>query len=241
MSYTTIVHKLKTAGNPKKAVFLKRFFKTEKGQYGHGDVFIGISVPVQRAIARMYPDLDERSLTMMLADVTHEYRLTALIILTHQFTRGDEKTKKHIYEYYLSKIQRVNNWDLVDLSAPHIVGAYLMNKPKKRNILYRLARSQSLWKRRIAIVSTFSFIRKNQFEDTLKLATLLLTDTHDLIHKAVGWMLREVGKRDRTVLRKFLDLHAHTMPRTMLRYALEHFDPQERLRYMKSMKSRAGT
>ncbi len=230
--YKRIEKALQKAGNREKAVFLKRFFKTEKGQYGHGDEFIGVTVPVQRSIARMYIDTPEDDLTFLLASKIHEYRLTALIILVYQFNRGNPLTRKKIYTYYLSKTKRINNWDLVDASARDIVGEYLLDHPIEKTILYKLAQSENLWERRIAIVATWAFIRKNQFADTLKLSRMLLTDTHDLIHKAVGWMLREVGKRDRGTLVEFLHSHAPQMPRTALRYAIEHFPKKERTHYM---------
>lgn len=232
IAYKRVEKALKRAGNPEKAVFLKRFFKTEKGQYGYGDEFIGVTVPVQRSIARMYIDTPENALTFLLASKIHEYRLTALIILVYQFNRGNPLTRKKIYSYYLSKTKRINNWDLVDASARDIVGEYLLDHPIEKKILYTLAKSENLWERRIAIVATWAFIRKNQFEDTLKLSKLLLTNTHDLMHKAVGWMLREVGKRDRSTLTNFLDTHASEMPRTALRYALEHYPKKDRIRYM---------
>ncbi len=232
ISYKRIEKALQKAGNKEKAVFLKRFFKTEKGQYGYGDEFIGVTVPVQRSIARMYIDTPEPDLTFLLASKIHEYRLTALIILVYQFNRGNPLTRKKIYSYYLSKTKRINNWDLVDASARDIVGEYLLDHPIEKKILHKLVKSENLWERRIAIVATWAFIRKNQYEDTLRLSRLLLTDTHDLIHKAVGWMLREVGKRDRESLVLFLNAHAHEMPRTALRYALEHFTKKDRIRYM---------
>ncbi|HRH23020.1 MAG TPA: DNA alkylation repair protein [Candidatus Magasanikbacteria bacterium] len=232
IAYKRIEKALKRAGNPEKAVFLKRFFKTGKGQYGYGDEFIGVTVPVQRSIARMYIDTPETALSFLLASKIHEYRLTALIILVYQFNRANPLVRKKIYNYYLSKTPRINNWDLVDASARDIVGEYLLDHPIQKTILYKLVKSENLWERRIAIVATWSFIRKNQFEDTLKLSQLLLKDTQDLIHKAVGWMLREVGKRDRLVLSNFLDAHAPEMPRTSLRYAIEHTTQKERLRYM---------
>ncbi len=232
MSYSRIVHELQKLGNPKKAVFLKRFFKTGKGQYAEGDQFLGITVPLQRAVAKKYSNLDRNSLNLLIANGIHEYRLTALIILVDQFKHGDDKTKKDIFRFYLSKTRRINNWDLVDLSARDIVGEYLLTHPEEILILYRLVKSKNIWERRIAIVSTWAFIRKDQFEHTLKLAQLLLKDTHDLIHKALGWMLRELGKRDRNTLIGFLDLHAAHLPRTALRYALEHLSPEKRAYYM---------
>lgn len=231
-AYKRIEKALQKAGNKEKAVFLKRFFKTEKGQYGYGDEFIGVTVPVQRSIARMYIDAPESDLTFLLASKIHEYRLTALIILVYQFNRGNPLTRKKIYTYYLSKTKRINNWDLVDASARDIVGEYLLDHPIEKKILHKLAKSENLWERRIAIVATWAFIRNNQFQNTLQLSELLFTDTHDLIHKAVGWMLREVGKRDCETLIGFLNVHAHEMPRTALRYAIEHFPKKDRIRYM---------
>ncbi len=231
-AYKRIEKALQKAGNKEKAVFLKRFFKTDKGQYGYGDEFIGVTVPAQRSIARMYIDTPENALTFLLASKIHEYRLTALIILVYQFNRGNPLIRKKIYSYYLSKTKRINNWDLVDASARDIVGGYLLDHPIEKTILHKLAQSENLWERRIAIVATWAFIRNNQFQDTLKISKVLLMDTEDLIHKAVGWMLREVGKRDRSVLAHFLDTHAHEMPRTALRYALEHFPKKDRIRYM---------
>lgn len=238
MSYSKIVHTLKKLGNPEKAVFLRRFFKTAKGQYAEGDQFLGITVPVQRTVAKKYSNLDRDSLNLLLANGIHEYRLTALVILVDQFKHGDARTKKDIFTYYLSKTKRINNWDLVDLSARDIIGEYIVQHPTEAKVLYRLVKSKNIWERRIAIISTWALIRKNQFEHTLALSTILLKDTHDLMHKAVGWMLREVGKRDRQILVEFLNSHAHEMPRTALRYSIEHFSQKERTHYM-NMRSRA--
>ncbi len=233
MSYRSITDKLKRAGDPAKAVFLKRFFKTTKGEYGYGDRFIGVTVPEQRAIAKTHLDLDSKTLDRLLDSPIHEYRLTALLILTYQFKKGNEDMKQKIYRYYLAKTSRINNWDLVDASARNIIGEYLLLHPEEKKILYTLVRSRNLWERRIAIVATFAGIRAGQFDDTLKLSELLMTDTHDLIHKAVGWMLREVGKRNKRALLDFLKAYAHTMPRTTLRYALERCTPEEKTYYMK--------
>ena len=203
------------------------FFKTGKGQYGEGDVFLGVTVPNQRKIAKKYKTLPLRDIQELLNSEIHEYRLTALFILFHQFP----KDKETIYHFYLKNTKRVNNWDLVDSSAHKIVGAYLFDKD--RSILYQLAKSKNLWEKRIAIISTAYFISKNQFIDTLKISQILLKDQHDLIHKAVGWMLREVGKRNQEVEEGFLNKHHKTMPRTMLRYAIEKFSKEKRTHYMK--------
>lgn len=232
MSYKQITTTLNKVADPEKAVLLQRFFKTGKGQYAEGDKFIGITVPVQRKIAALFKNLDHTSIDRLLNHPIHEYRLTALIILMYQFKHGDPAVQKKIYHYYLSQTKNINNWDLIDLSAKEIVGEYLFLHPKLKPILYRLVKSKKLWEKRIALIATFAFIRQNYFEDTLKLSEILLTDTHDLIHKAIGWVLREVGKHDQAVLRDFLDQHAHTMPRTALRYSIEHFSPQERRKYM---------
>lgn len=233
MSYTAITRALRAAGNETKVVILKRFFKTGKGEYGYGDRFIGVTVPEQRAIARQYRTLDERSLTRLLTSPIHEYRLTALIILVDQFARGESDTKTHLYQYYLSHTTHINNWDLVDTSAHHIVGEYTLLHPSKRQTRYELARSPHLWEQRIAIVSTLADIRAGHYDDTLKISKMLLAHPHDLIHKAVGWMLREVGKRDRKILLNFLTIHATHMPRTALRYALEHCTDEEKHYFMR--------
>jgi 3-methyladenine DNA glycosylase AlkD len=220
--------------NPKQAKILSGFFKTGKGQYGEGDVFWGIKVPVQRAAIKKYYDLSLGDLQELLDNKIHEYRLSALFILVHQFELalkiGDEKTQGRLYRFYLKNSNNINNWDLVDLSTPQIVGRYLL--AKNREILYTLVKSKNLWERRIAVLATFTFLRNKDFKDLLKIAEILLKDEHDLIHKSVGWMLREMGKRDEKVLRKFLDKHCRQMPRTMLRYSIEKFSEEERKRYL---------
>ncbi len=213
-----------------RALVSQRFFKTGKGQYGEGDVFIGITVPDCREIARSFSDLSFEDIDKLLASKIHEERLIALLILVRRFQKGDAKEQAKIFKHYLASTKRINNWDLVDLSADKIVGAYLLDKPK--DILFKLVKSKNIWERRIAIIATFYFIKNKQFDTTLAIAEELLDDTHDLIHKAVGWMLREVGKRSLVVERVFLDKHAHYMPRTMLRYAIERFDPVMRTKYM---------
>lgn len=219
---------LNAYANPKKAKDCAWFFKTGKGEYGEGDVFLGITVPLQRKLAKKYKDLSLKHTEQLLSSKIHEHRLTALFILIDKYRKGD---KEEIVNLYLKNAKRVNNWDLVDSSAHHILGDYLLDKP--RNILYKLAKSKNLWEKRIAIISTAAFINKNDFKDTLRISEILLNDDHDLIHKAVGWMLREVGKKDQSVEEKFLKKYHKTMPRTMLRYAIEKFSPAKRKFYMK--------
>lgn len=215
----------------KKAQINSWFFKTGKGEYGEGDVFIGVSVPDARIVAKRYIDLPLDEIDNLLTSIVHEERLLALIILTLQFDRADKKQRKRIYQFYLKNTKHINNWDLVDVSAYKIVGEYLLDKP--RTILEKLAKSKNIWERRIAIVSTFAFIRVGQYDNTLRIATLLHNDSHDLIHKAVGWMLREVGKRDVSVLEKYLLTMYKTMPRTMLRYAIEKLSSSRRRAYLR--------
>ncbi len=208
-----------------------RFFKTGKGQYGEGDQFIGITVPDTRIVAEKFIHLSFPDIQSLLDSPIHEERLTALLILVGQYKKGDEQARKNIFDFYLKNTSRVNNWDLVDLSADKIVGAHL-EKEKNRKLLDTLSRSSNLWKKRIAIVSTFHFIRKNEFADTFRITDTLMKDSHDLLHKACGWMLREVGKRDEEELKAFLKKHYKIMPRTMLRYAIERFPPALRKKYL---------
>ena len=198
------------------------FFKTGPGEYGEGDKFIGVIVPNQRKVAKKFTGLQLSEIQKLLNSQIHEHRQTGLFILVGNFSKATNSKKKKIFNFYLKNAKRVNNWDLVDCSAPYIVGGYLINKPRK--ILYKLAKSKNLWERRIAILATFPFIRNKNYTDTLKLAKLLLNDSHDLMHKAVGWMLREVGNRDEKVLRGFLDKYAKKMPRVMFRYATEKIE-----------------
>ncbi len=210
---------------------LQRFFKTGKGQYGEGDVFIGVMVPQQREVARMFQDLEINEVEKLLESEVHEHRLTALFILVKRYQKiknpGD---KKELFDFYISHRNRINNWDLVDSSARQVVGEYLNDKDKK--ILYAFARTGNLWERRIAIISTNYFITRRNFEDTMKIAEILMNDKEDLIHKAVGWMLREVGNVDQKVEEQFLKKHYKNMPRTMLRYAIEKFSPELKALYM---------
>jgi 3-methyladenine DNA glycosylase AlkD len=229
----TLRKEVEFSANPEKAEVLRRFFKTGPGQYGEGDVFIGIIVPVSRKIAKKYANLPDEEILTLLKSKIHEERLIALLILIFQFEKGDEQKKEQIFYLYLKHTAFVNSWDLVDLSAEKIVGAYLDGKSK--GILYNLAHSQSLWERRISIVSTFHFIRQGKYDDTLAIAGILLGDREDLIHKAVGWMLREVGKRCSEESEEiFLRKHSQEMPRTMLRYAIERFSPEKRQSYLQN-------
>lgn len=227
--YQKIQSELKKIGSPQNAKTALWFFKTGPGEYGAGDKFLGVKNPQQRAVAKKYYRHTSLSdAQKLLLNPFHEVRQTALFILVNKFTKSTEADKEKIYQLYLKNTKRVNNWDLVDLSAPAIAGAWLFDK--NRSVLYRLAHSNNLWEKRIAILSTYYFIRQNQFDDTLKIARILLEDRHDLIHKAVGWMLREVGKRDLTAEEKFLKKHAGQMPRTALRYSIEKF-PKNKRRY----------
>lgn len=219
--------------NPARVKILARFFKTGKGQYGEGDIFLGITVPLQRQVVKKYLDLSLKDLRDLLNNKIHEYRLTGILILVEKYRKGDERVKKQIFNFYLKNIQYINNWDLVDISAPKIIGDYLLDKDRK--ILYQLVRSKSLWERRISVLATFRFIKENQFKDSLKIAEILLNDAHDLIHKAVGWMLREVGKKDQIEEERFLLRYHQKMPRTMLRYAIERFKENKRQFYLKNL------
>ena len=224
--------RIQKSANDSKSKILQRFFKTGKGEYGEGDIFLGIIVPEQRKIAKEFCNLNNDELEKLLDSEIHEKRLIALLILINKFKKADEKIKKEIFDLYLKKANenRINNWDLVDLSAPNIIGKYLLDKNKE--ILYKLANSLNLWEKRISIISTFEFIRNQQFEDSLKISRILLKDEHDLIHKSVGWMLREIGKRNQKILENFLKERYGEMPRTMLRYAIEKFDEEKRKEYL---------
>ena len=231
-----ITAKLKCIADPAIALHAQRFFKTGPGEYGEGDQFRGIRVPALRMLAREHQALPLEACASLLASDFHEDRLLGLLILVLQFQRGDTAVQKAVYDCFIHNMHRVNNWDLVDTSAPYICGPFLFERDRK--VLVRWATSPNLWTRRIAIMSTFYFIRQCDFDDTLKLAGLLVKDPEDLMHKAVGWMLREVGNRDRKSEMAFLDQHSATMPRTMLRYAIEKFPERVRKKYSSK---RAGT
>jgi 3-methyladenine DNA glycosylase AlkD len=232
MNADNLKNEVNKLADKSRAKNLSRFFKTGKGEYGEGDIFIGLTVPQIRIIAKQYKDLPLTELQKILDSKIHEYRLTALLILTYQYPKAGEDAKKKIIAFYLKNTKYINNWDLVDLSAHQILGNYYLTN-SKNNMLFKLAESEILWEKRIAIISTFEFIRNNKFDDSLKIAEILLNDKHDLIHKAVGWMLREIGKRDFETEKRFLLLHYKKMPRTMLRYAIERFDKPTRDFFLK--------
>ncbi len=227
---TKIQTHLRNIADPAIAKISQGFFKTGPGQYGEGDIFLGIKVPTLRALIKSYRGTSLKTIQALLKSKFHEERVFALFLLIDFYQRADLDAQQHAYELYLANTAHINNWDLVDVSAPHIVGAQLADK--SRDILYQLVKSSSLWERRIAIIATFHFIRDNDFTDTLLLAELLLDDPHDLMHKAVGWMLRELGKRNQASLEEFLQRHCLNMPRTMLRYAIEKFPETKRLSYL---------
>lgn len=222
-----ILSALRACASPQRAALNARFFKTGPGQYGEGDRFWGLTVPQIRKVISQYRDLPLDQIEILLHNETHEVRLAAVLLLVHNYPRYPEE----VYKIYLANTRFINNWDLVDLSAPRIVGVYLENKPKK--ILEKLARSKSVWERRISMISTFNYIYKGSSTEALKIAGILIDDSHDLIRKAVGWMLREIGKRcSREIEEEFLEKYAATMPRTTLRYAIEHFPPEKRQYYL---------
>lgn len=231
MGLTELQKQVRTLGDPKTAAFLQRFFKTGPGEYGEGDRFVGIRVPTLRKLAKTYRELSCDDTFALLRSPIHEERLLALIILVEHFRRETAAGKEKIFSEYLSHTDYINNWDLVDSSAEHIVGAFLFDRD--RSPLCGLARSGSLWERRIAILSTFHFIKRDDFDDTLRIAEILKNDPEDLIHKAVGWMLREVGKRDPGAEEMFLKPRYRTLPRTLLRYAIERFPEPKRQRYLR--------
>jgi 3-methyladenine DNA glycosylase AlkD len=231
MNAENVKNQLLKLGDPVRAVHSLRFFKTGKGQYGEGDKFIGCTVPQTRSVAAMYTNLTLNDVSKLLNDEIHECRLCALVILTNKYSKANELERYEILNFYLANTKRINNWDLVDISAHKIVGEWFKNR-EDRSLLQELANSKLLWDQRIAIVTTYTFIRNNDFNETLMLSEKFLTHKHDLMHKACGWMLREVGKRDEATLTYFLDKHAHHMPRTMLRYTIEKFPEELRKHYL---------
>jgi len=224
MKYNNVKKELESLENKEKAKVLQGFFKTGRGEYGEGDVFLGITVPEQRKVSRKYKDLELKDVEKLLNSKEHEARLVGLLILTYK------DLDKNVFNFYLKNLKNVNNWDLVDLSSHKIIGEYLSDKDRK--ILYKLAKSKNMWERRIAIVSCFAFLRNNDLKDALNISEILINDKHDLIHKAVGWVLREIGKKDLKVEEEFLKKYYKTMPRTMLRYAIEKFDEKKRKFYL---------
>lgn len=227
----TIKATLSSLSNKEKVKVFARFFKTGVGEYGEGDKFLGVMVPkIRSAVNSHWKTVKDDELEDLVTSPYHELRLAGLLVLVKKFEKADTKEQKNIFDYYLSHLKYINNWDLIDLTSPHIIGKYLLTSDRK--ILYDFARSSSLWGRRVAILSTFAFIRNNDFKDTIAISEILLHDDHDLIHKAVGWMLREMGERDISMLTSFLDKFASTMPRTMLRYAIEKLSLSERQHFM---------
>lgn len=229
---TDIQEALEFLSTPEKRDFLPYFFKTGKGQYGEGDKFLGVVVPDTRKVAKAHKDLADGELKKLLRNPYHECRLCALLILVERYKKADQKEKKTVYDFYLSQSKYVNNWDLVDLSSRYIVGEYLLDK-EDRTILYQLAESECMWDQRIAVTSTYTFIKNRDYKDIIALSEKLMHHPHDLMHKAIGWMLREMGKMDIQPLYDFLDKHHKQMPRTMLRYSIEKLEPEERAHYMK--------
>ena len=237
MTAAFILDELHSIADPEKAVHLSRFFKTGPGQYGEGDRFLGIVVPHTRNVAKANKATPFSELQLLLDSPWHEARLCALLILVLRYKerKTTAEERERIFDFYRKNMRRCNNWDLVDLSCRDIVGEHLVDK--ERSLLYQLADSENLWEQRISVVSTWAFIRRGDFTDTLALAKRLMNHPHDLMHKAVGWMLREVGKRDRDTLTEFLEVYAPRLPRTALRYAIEHYPEDQRLRFMKMPRS----
>ncbi|MFA5098487.1 MAG: DNA alkylation repair protein [Candidatus Margulisiibacteriota bacterium] len=232
--YSGLRKDLSRCSDPKRAAVLQRFFKTGPGEYAEGDRFLGVTLPVMRSTVKSYLPLPLSQAKRLLCSKYHEERMAALLILVSQFKKGDPALKKKIFRLYTSSTKYINNWDLIDLTAPHIVGAYLENRSKE--LLYKFARSKDLWKKRISILATFAYIYKGEAKETLKISRILLNDEHDLIHKAVGWMLREVGKRcSQRTEEGFLKKYYKKMPRTMLRYAIERFPEKLRQKYLKGL------
>ena len=227
----TITSELQALSNAEKREIFPKFFKAGKGEYGEGDRFLGVTVPNIRAIAKLHKDISLDEIRDLMLSEWHEVRLCALLIMVEKSKKKDEALRQQLFDLYLSQTDRINNWDLVDLSCRFIIGEYLLDK--SRDILYQLAQSPLLWDNRIAIVSTYAFIRKGQLEDTYALSDLMMQHPHDLMHKAIGWMLREAGKRDANRLYNYVMSHRADMPRTMLRYAIEKFSPKERAILMK--------
>ena len=230
--YDAIFADLKQESSEANAAILTRFFKTGPGQYGEGDAFLGIKVPPIRRIAKKYANLPQAEIQRLLESPWHEVRLLGAIIMANQSAKADDAGKQALFEQYLANTRAINNWDIVDLSCREVVGGYLLLHPERKYMLQDLAQSSDIWERRIAMVSTWQFIRVGQLDPTYAVATTLLSDKHDLIHKAVGWMLREAGKRDEQRLKTYLQKHFRAMPRTAFRYAIERFTPEERQYFM---------
>lgn len=235
MSARAVQKEIRALGSKERAKDYAWFFKTGRGQYGEGDQFLGLSMPEIRGVVKHFPELSFPHIQMLLKSTWHEERMAGLLILVTQYQKtNDAQKKQDIFDFYVDNRAAINNWDLVDVTTPHIVGTHLLSRPKKeRAFLYDFARSKNMWERRIAMLAMFPFIRAGKFTDALRIAETLLDDTEDLLHKAVGWMLREIGKQDEKVLRQFLKKHIHHMPRTTLRYAIEKFPEKERKAWLK--------
>lgn len=235
MSAEAVQKELRALGSAERAKNFARFFKTGSGQYGEGDQFLGLSMPEIRSVVKHFPELSFSDIKILLKSVWHEERMAGLLILVFQYQKtNDAQKKQDIFDFYLANRATINNWDLVDVTTPHIVGTHLLFRPKKeRAFLYDCARSENMWERRIAMLAALPFIREGKFTDALAIAEILLGDTEDLLHKAVGWMLREIGKQDEEVLKRFLEKHVHHMPRTTLRYAIEKFPEKERKAWLR--------
>lgn len=234
-TFKNLAAAIQKLGSAEKARHSQRFFKTGPGEYGEGDIFLGLTVPEQRKVSKSFLDLPLSDLSQALHSKYHEFRLTALLILNHQYAKAAKSENNELcqklYDFYLKHTDHINNWDLVDSSARYIIGEYLSTRP--RQILYQLAASKKLWERRIAIISTHAFIKRKDFNDSLKISKILLKDQHDLMHKAVGWTLREIGKIDQAPLDQFLRQNYQQMPRTALRYAIEHYPESDRQKFLK--------
>lgn len=233
MTAVQVKKALQTYTTAEDAVFLQRFFKTGVGQYGEGDKFIGVRVPLTRKVCKQFKDLPAGEVQKLLDSSIHEHRLAGVIILANKYSKASEQEKQAIYDLYLKNVYngRINNWDIVDVTAPQVVGAHLLERP--RDILFELAKSDSLWQKRVAMISTYKFLQNGDGSTTLQIAKILLNDTQDLIHKVVGWMLREMGQKvDEKLLINFLEKHARQMPRTMLRYSIEKLSPSQRTYFM---------
>lgn len=234
MNYQDVQAELRRNADPEKAAFFPRFFKSGPGEYGYGDKFLGVTVPMVRQSIKPFHKLPLGEVAKLLHSQWHEERLAALLIMVWQYTHGDERHKQSVFEMYMDNTRYINNWDLVDSSAPKIVGPYLYHRDEQMPVLVTLAKSEELWERRIAMLATLYDIVHGEGDVALEIVEILRTDEHDLIHKATGWMLREIGKRvDRNVLLNYLDIHAQDMPRTMLRYAIEHLPTEQKQHYMK--------
>ena len=233
MTYQKIVIHLKSLADSEIAVHSQRFFKTGVGEYGHGDYFLGIRMPVIRQGVKQFQGTSLPTTIRLLHNKYHEVRIFALVLLVSKFVKADIAGQKEIYDLYLANTHYINNWDLVDCSAHQIVGGYLLKRNK--DILYKLAKSDLLWERRISVIATYHFIKRDKYNEILKLAKILLKDKEDLMHKAVGWMLREIGNRSKETETAFLNKHYQKMPRTMLRYAIEKYTPHERHAYLKGL------